>query len=94
MLPKGMELDYIIEYYDNIGNKFDAAETNVKAMLNRADLALLAIASNNTITGKFLENGELVVKIFNEKNPNGMFDYIHMMIGDVIFPTKVSWYIC
>lgn len=91
MLPKGMELDYVVEYYDNVGNKFDAAETNIKAMLNRVDLASFAIGTDNVITAKFLENGELVMKAFNEKNPNGMFDYVHMMIGDIVFPTKVCF---
>ncbi|XP_011876898.1 PREDICTED: nuclear pore membrane glycoprotein 210 [Vollenhovia emeryi] len=90
MLPKGMELDYVVEYYDNVGNKFHAAETTVKAMLNRADLASFATGAGNVITAKFLENGELVMKTLNEKHPNGMFDYVHMMIGDIIFPTKTT----
>jgi len=93
MLPKGMELDYIVEYYDNVGNKFHAAETNIKTMMNRVDLASFTIGPNNVITGKFLENGELIMKIFNEKSPTGMFDYVHMMIGDIVFPTKVSTFI-
>ncbi|EFN86735.1 Nuclear pore membrane glycoprotein 210 [Harpegnathos saltator] len=90
MLPKGMELDYVVEYYDNVGNKFDAAETSIKAMLNRVDLALFVTGPDNVITAKFLENGELVMKAYNEKNPNGMFDYVHMMIGDIVFPTKTT----
>lgn len=90
MLPKGMKLEYIVEYYDNVGNRFHAAEVNVKATLNRADLASFATLSDNIITAKFLENGELIVKVFNEKYPNGMFDYVHMMIGDVVFPTRTT----
>lgn len=93
MLPKGMELDYIVEYYDNVGNKFHAAETSIKTMMNRADLASFTIGPNNVITAKFLENGELIMKIFNEKYPTGMFDYVHMMIGDIMFPTKVLLFI-
>lgn len=89
MLPKGMQLNYVVEYFDNVGDKFHAAETNVKAMQNRADLASFVTGSDNIITTRFLENGELVVKVFNERNPNGMFDYVHMMIGDIVFPTKV-----
>ncbi|XP_072752648.1 nuclear pore membrane glycoprotein 210 [Anoplolepis gracilipes] len=92
MLPKGMKLEYIVEYYDNVGNKFHAANANVKATLNRADLAsfVTSDANDNVVTAKFLENGELVVKVFNEKYPNGMFDYVHMMIGDVVFPTRTT----
>ncbi|XP_018310239.1 nuclear pore membrane glycoprotein 210 [Mycetomoellerius zeteki] len=90
MLPKGMELDYVIEYYDNVGNRFHAAETNVKAMLNRADLASFTTGAGNVITARFLEHGELVVKTFNEKHPSGIYDYVHMMIGDIIFPTKTT----
>lgn len=88
MLPKGMELDYVAEYYDIVGNKFHAVETNVKTMLNRADLASFTTSSDNIITAKFFENGELVVKVFNEKFP-GIVDYVHMMISDIMFPTKV-----
>lgn len=91
MLPKGMKLEYIVEYYDNVGNRFHAAEASVKATLNRADLAsFVTSSSDNIITAKFLENGELVVKVFNEKYPNGMFDYVYMMIGDVVFPTRTT----
>ncbi|XP_029168707.1 nuclear pore membrane glycoprotein 210 [Nylanderia fulva] len=91
MLPKGMKLEYVVEYYDNVGNKFHAAEADVKATLNRADLASFATSSDdNVVTARFLENGELVLKVFNEKYPNAMFDYVHMMIGDVVFPTRTT----
>ncbi|XP_031847094.2 nucleoporin 210 [Nomia melanderi] len=90
MLPKGMELDYALEYYDNVGTKFHAAAVNAKIMLNRADLAVFTINTENVVTAKFIENGDLVVKAFNEKYPNGMFDYVHMMIGDIVFPTKTT----
>ncbi|XP_076635899.1 nucleoporin 210 [Colletes latitarsis] len=90
MLPKGMELDYALEYYDNVGTKFHAAEINAKTMLNRADLASFTISGENTVTAKFIENGDLVVKAYNERYPNGMFDYVHMMIGDIVFPTKTT----
>ncbi|KAG7201135.1 hypothetical protein KM043_003926 [Ampulex compressa] len=90
MLPKGMKLDYALEFYDNVGTKFNAAELNTKTMLNRADLAAFTKNSDNTITARFMENGELIVKVFNEKYPNGMFDYVHMMIGDIVFPTKTT----
>jgi len=90
MLPKGMKLEYIVEYYDNVGNRFHAAEVIVKATLNRADLASFFASSDSIVTANFLENGELIVKVFNEKYPNGMFDYVHMMIGDIVFPTRTT----
>lgn len=90
MLPKGMELDYALEYYDNVGTKFHAAEVNAKTMLNRADLASLTLSAENVVTAKYIENGDLVVKVYNQRYPNGMFDYVHMMIGDIVFPTKTT----
>ncbi|KAI4492422.1 hypothetical protein M0804_002213 [Polistes exclamans] len=90
MLPKGMELDYIVEYYDNVGIKFHAAETNIKTTLNRVDLATFIINPGNLITTKFIENGELVVKVFNDKYHQGMFDYVYMRLGDIVFPTKAT----
>lgn len=89
MLPKGMELDYVLEYYDNVGTKFHAAEVNAETILNRADLASFIKNSENVVTVKFIENGDFIVKTYNEKYPNAMFDYVHMMIGDIVFPTKV-----
>ncbi|CAK9831046.1 Nuclear pore membrane glycoprotein 210 [Anthophora retusa] len=90
MLPKGMELDYVLEYYDNVGTKFHAAEIDAKTISNRADLASFVKNSENVVTAKFIENGDLVVKAYNEKYPNAMFDYVHMMIGDIVFPTKTT----
>ena len=89
MLPKGMDLDYVLEYYDNVGTKFHAAELDFKTLASRTDLVAFTQNIKNTVNTKFLENGELIVKIFSEKYPNGIFDYVHMMIGDVLFPTKV-----
>ncbi|XP_066600784.1 nuclear pore membrane glycoprotein 210 [Prorops nasuta] len=88
MLPNGMELDYGIDYYDNIGRKFDASKYHLKATCNRADLASFNVNTDNLINVKFVENGEIVVKVSTEKSLIGMFDYTHMMIGDVLFPTK------
>ncbi|XP_017888230.1 nuclear pore membrane glycoprotein 210 [Ceratina calcarata] len=90
MLPKGMELDYVLEYYDTVGNKFHAAGVDAKTVVNRADLALFTKSAENVVTAKFIENGDLVVKAYNEKYPNTMFDYVHMMIGDIVFPTKTT----
>lgn len=89
MLPKGMELNYVIEYFDSVGNKFHATKSNFKTVANRADLVSFVTGPENLVTAKFHEDGELVAKVYSEKYPNGMFDYVHMMIGDIIFPAKV-----
>ena len=91
MLPKGMELNYVVEYFDNVGTKFHAAETLFKTVVNRGDLVSLTCGTDNLILAKFIENGKSIVKIYNEKYPNGMFDYVHIMIGDILFPTKVNY---
>ncbi|XP_015122666.1 nuclear pore membrane glycoprotein 210 [Diachasma alloeum] len=88
ILPKGMELNYVVEYFDAIGNKFHAAETRLRTMSNRGDLLSFTPTGKNEVSVKFHETGELVAKIYNEKYPNAMFDYVHMMIGDIIFPSK------
>lgn len=89
MLPKGMDLNYVLEYYDSVGSKFHAAEADFKTLSSRTDLVTFTQNDKNTVNAKFLENGELIVKVYNEKYPNGIFDYVHMSIGDVLFPTKV-----
>ena len=90
MLPKGMELNYIVEYFDSVGNKFHATNAKFNIAASRTDLVTFAGGSENVIAAKFHEDGELVAKIYNDKYPNGIFDYVHMTIGDIIFPTKVS----
>lgn len=89
-LPRGMELDYIVEYYDNFGTKFNAAETKLSVLTNRANLASFNPSEKNKISVKFMHNGNMIAKIHNEKYPNGMFDYVNMAIGDILFPSKVS----
>ena len=89
MLPKGMELNYVVDYFDNVGNKFYAAEVGFKTLVNRGDLVSLTCGSDNLISAKFIDNGKSIVKIYNEKYQNGIFDYVHVVIGDIHFPTKV-----
>ncbi|XP_058809329.1 nuclear pore membrane glycoprotein 210 isoform X2 [Phymastichus coffea] len=88
MLPKGMSLDYVLECYDSVGSKFHAADINFKTLSSRTDLVTFTLNEENTFNAKFIENGELIAKIYSEKYPNMMFDYVHMSIGDVLFPTK------
>ncbi|XP_057323186.1 nuclear pore membrane glycoprotein 210 [Microplitis mediator] len=89
ILPKGMELTYIVEYFDNIGNKFHAAELKFDTISNRGDLVTFTSRqSSDQINVKFHNNGELVAKVYSDKYTTGLFDYVHMMIGDIIFPSK------
>lgn len=88
-LPKGMEFKYAVEYFDNFGSKFDAANVTIKTTFNRADSIALSPVEDNSFSVKFLHDGDLILKVFNEKYPNGMADFAHMMIGDILFPTKV-----
>lgn len=92
VLPKGMKLNYIIEYFDNLGNKFHAADTKINTISNRADLLTFYYSKlspdNNKLSVMFHDNGEIIAKIYNEKIPSGIFDYAHMIIGDILFPSK------
>ncbi|XP_012259706.2 nuclear pore membrane glycoprotein 210 [Athalia rosae] len=89
-LPRGMELDYVVGYYDNVGLKFNAAQTKISVSSNRADLASFSTDSENVITAKFLRDGNMVIKIYDNKYPNGMFDYVNMVIGEILYPEKTS----
>lgn len=88
-LPRGMALDYVVGYYDNVGTKFNAGQRNIAVSTNRADLAAFGTTTENVINVKFTRNGHMVAKIYDEKHPNGMFDYVNMIIGDILFPPKV-----
>lgn len=89
VLPKGMELNYIIEYFDNYGNKFHANDKKINTIANRNDLMKFLNShdddnNNNKLTILFIDNGEVIVKLYNDK----IFDYGHMIIGDILFPSK------
>lgn len=85
-----MDLDYIVEFFDNVGSKFHAADMSYKTFANRGDLVSFTPVKDNLQSAKFLENGKSIIKIYNEKYPNGIFDYVSLMIGDIHFPRKVN----
>lgn len=90
MLPRGLELSYTVDYYDDVGSKFNAVDSKSKIFGTRADLATFKVGHDNAISAFFHQNGMLVAKVFNEKQPNALFDYAHMPIGNILFPSSVS----
>ncbi|XP_046623224.1 nuclear pore membrane glycoprotein 210 [Neodiprion virginianus] len=89
-LPRGMTLDYTVGYYDNVGSKFNAGQTKLSIWTNRANLASFSMGSENTVSVQFTRSGHMVTKVYNEKQPTGMFDYVNMVIGDIVFPSKMT----
>nr|XP_042699089.1 nuclear pore membrane glycoprotein 210-like [Chrysemys picta bellii] len=84
--PLGMALTLTVQFYDNIGEKFHAQNTQLYLALNRDDLLLIRPGNKNyTYIAQAVNRGVTLLGIWDEKHP-GMADYIHMPVEHVIEP--------
>uniref|UniRef100_A0A8C5EXR3 Nucleoporin 210 like n=1 Tax=Gopherus evgoodei TaxID=1825980 RepID=A0A8C5EXR3_9SAUR len=84
--PLGMALTLTVQFYDNIGEKFHAQNTQLYLALNRDDLLLIRPGSKNyTYIAQAVNRGVTLLGIWDEKHP-GMADYIQVPVEHVIEP--------
>uniref|UniRef100_A0A8C4Y7J6 Nucleoporin 210 like n=1 Tax=Gopherus evgoodei TaxID=1825980 RepID=A0A8C4Y7J6_9SAUR len=85
--PLGMALTLTVQFYDNIGEKFHAQNTQLYLALNRYnDLLLIRPGSKNyTYIAQAVNRGVTLLGIWDEKHP-GMADYIQVPVEHVIEP--------
>ncbi|EMP28214.1 hypothetical protein UY3_14690 [Chelonia mydas] len=84
--PLGMALTLTVQFYDNIGEKFHAQNTQLYLALNRDDLLLIRPGNKNyTYVAQAVNRGVTLLGIWDEKHP-GMADYIHVPVEHVIEP--------
>uniref|UniRef100_A0A8C8RFJ2 BIG2 domain-containing protein n=1 Tax=Pelusios castaneus TaxID=367368 RepID=A0A8C8RFJ2_9SAUR len=84
--PLGMALTLTIQFFDNIGEKFHAQNTQLYLALNRDDLLLIRPGNQNyTYIAQAVNRGVTLLGIWDQKHP-GMADYIHVPVEHVIEP--------
>uniref|UniRef100_A0A7M4E290 Nucleoporin 210 like n=1 Tax=Crocodylus porosus TaxID=8502 RepID=A0A7M4E290_CROPO len=84
--PIGMALTLTIQFYNNIGEKFHAQNTQLYLALNRDDLLLIRPGSKNyTYIAQAVNRGVTLLGIWDAKHP-GMADYIPVPVEYAIEP--------
>ncbi|XP_006264393.3 nuclear pore membrane glycoprotein 210-like [Alligator mississippiensis] len=97
--PLGMALTLTVEFYNNIGEKFHAQNTQIYLALNRDDLLLIRPGSKNyTYIAQAVNRGVTLLGIWDAKHP-GMADYIPVPVEyaiepDISKPSAVGDVIC
>ena len=89
VIPLGTEFDLVPNFYDNIGNKFNAGPRQVKLRANRMDLIKIKqYMSNTTITVATKRQGHTVIKGWTDGVDNTA-DYLKIHCKEVIKPIVV-----
>ncbi|EGV98124.1 Nuclear pore membrane glycoprotein 210-like [Cricetulus griseus] len=90
--PLGMSLTFIVEFYNNIGEKFHTHNTRLYMALNRDDLLLIGPGNRNyTYMAQAVNRGVTVVGLWDQRHP-GMADYIPVAVEHAIEPdTKLTF---
>eukprot|EP00072_Mus_musculus_P034438 XP_006502356.1 PREDICTED: nuclear pore membrane glycoprotein 210-like isoform X1 [Mus musculus] len=84
--PLGMSLTFIVEFYNNIGEKFHTHNTRLYMALNRDDLLLIGPGNRNyTYMAQAVNKGVTVVGLWDQRHP-GMADYIPVAVEHAIEP--------
>uniref|UniRef100_A0ABK0L563 Nucleoporin 210-like n=1 Tax=Rattus norvegicus TaxID=10116 RepID=A0ABK0L563_RAT len=84
--PLGMSLTFIVEFYNNIGEKFHTHNTRLYMALNRDDLLLIGPGNKNyTYMAQAVNKGVTVVGLWDQRHP-GMADYIPVAVEHAIEP--------
>ncbi|NXI74493.1 P210L protein, partial [Anseranas semipalmata] len=84
--PLGMSLTITVEFYNNIGEKFHAQNTQLHLSVNRDDLLLIRPANkNHTYVAQAVNRGVTLLTIQDERHP-GVADYIPVPVEYAIKP--------
>ncbi|KAL6068729.1 hypothetical protein STEG23_029892, partial [Scotinomys teguina] len=84
--PLGMTLTFIVEFYNNIGEKFHTHNTRLYMTLNRDDLLLIGPGNRNyTYMAQAVNRGVTVVGLWDQRHP-GMADYVPVVVDHAIEP--------
>ncbi|XP_029437848.1 nuclear pore membrane glycoprotein 210-like isoform X2 [Rhinatrema bivittatum] len=84
--PLGMTLTFTVHFYDSIGERFHAQNTQLQLALNRDDLLLIGPGHQNyTYVAQAVNQGVTLLGIWDQKHP-GMADYIPVVVEHAITP--------
>ncbi|XP_970065.4 nuclear pore membrane glycoprotein 210 [Tribolium castaneum] len=86
VIPLGTEFDLVANFYDIIGNKFNAGPRQVKVRANRLDLVKIKqYTSNATMTVATKKPGHTVIKAWTDGVDNTA-DYVKIHSKEVVKP--------
>ncbi|XP_073077311.1 nuclear pore membrane glycoprotein 210-like isoform X4 [Manis javanica] len=90
--PLGMSLTFVVQFYNNIGEKFHTHNTQLYLALNRDDLLLIGPGTRNyTYMAQAVNRGVTIVGLWDQRHP-GMADYIPVAVEHAIEPdTKLTF---
>ncbi|XP_035202398.1 nuclear pore membrane glycoprotein 210-like isoform X1 [Oxyura jamaicensis] len=84
--PLGMSLTVTVEFYNSIGEKFDAQNAQLHLSVNRDDLLLIRPANkNHTYMAQAVNRGVTLLTVQDERHP-GVADYIPVPVEPAIKP--------
>nr|XP_033779467.1 nuclear pore membrane glycoprotein 210-like isoform X2 [Geotrypetes seraphini] len=84
--PLGITLTFTVHFYDSIGERFHAQNTQLQLALNRDDLLLIGPGHQNyTYVAQAVNQGVTLLGISDQKHP-GMADYIPVVVEHAIAP--------
>jgi hypothetical protein len=90
-IPQGFEMEFTVSYHDNCGSPFDATKSSIRLRTNRFDLAQLRSGEvNNSLIVNLLNEGQTLLKVWDDLTPQHAADYVKLSVRNVIFPEKAK----
>jgi hypothetical protein len=90
-IPRGFEMEFTVSYHDNCGSPFTATKSSIKLTTNRFDLAQLRSGeANSSVTANLMDEGQTLLKVWDDQTVQHTADYMKLNVRDVIFPEKAK----
>lgn len=86
-IPQGFDIEFTVSYHDNCGAPFNATKSNIKLRTNRFDLAQLRSGEvNNSFIVNLMNEGQTMLKVWDDLTPQHAADYVKLTVRNIIFP--------
>lgn len=90
-IPQGFEVEFTVSYHDSSGSPFTATKSSIKLKMNRFDLAQLRSGDmNSSLIANLVNEGQTLLKVWDDQTPQQAADYVKLNVRDVIFPLKAK----
>jgi hypothetical protein len=90
-IPRGFEMEFTVSYHDSSGSPFTATKSSIKLRTNRFDLAQLRSGeASNSLTANLVDEGQTLLKVWDDQTPQQAADYVKLNVRDIIFPAKAK----
>jgi hypothetical protein len=90
-IPQGFEVEFTVSYHDSSGSPFTATKSSIKLKMNRFDLAQLRSGDvNSSLIANLVNEGQTLLKVWDDLTPQQAADYVKLNVRDVIFPQEAK----